>query len=85
MEIITPSLSLNNPIVKKSLDDIHNKFVVAPIDKANGNVSFICKRFYVDVLIKELGINNINNENDITTYKEHNISDLQIINKHSNL
>ena len=78
-------MSLNNHIVKKSLDDIHKKFVVAPIDKANGNVSFICKRFYIDVLIKELGINNINNENDITTYKEHNTSDLQIINKHSNV
>ena len=26
-----------------------------PIDKASGNIAFVCKRFYAQVLVKELG------------------------------
>ena len=32
--------------------NIHNEFVVTPIDKANGNVAFTYLRFYALVLIK---------------------------------
>ena len=35
-----------------TLINIHNEFVVTPIDKANGNVAFTCLRFYALVLIK---------------------------------
>ena len=27
------------------------------IDKTNGNVAFICERFYIDVLLKEFNMN----------------------------
>ena len=37
------------------------KYVVAPIDNARHNVSFVCRRHFTQVLIKELGLNNINN------------------------
>ena len=30
--------------------------MVAPIDKAAHNVSFICKRFYTTTLLKEFGV-----------------------------
>ena len=41
---------------KKCLKELLSKFVIAPIDKATGNVSFICQRFYALVLAKELGL-----------------------------
>ena len=45
----------------KALKQLQNNFVIAPIDKAAGNVAIICKRFYAMVLLNELGI--INNDN----------------------
>ena len=39
-----------------ALEELKSKFVIVPIDKASGNVAFVCKRFYALVLIKELGL-----------------------------
>lgn len=36
------------------MNNIHNEFVVTPIDNGNGNGSFILQRLYVLVLKKEL-------------------------------
>ena len=33
-----------------------SKFVLVPIDKASNNIAFICKRFYAQVLLEELGL-----------------------------
>jgi hypothetical protein len=41
---------------KKELRRVHERFVVIPIDKAAGNLGFICKRYYIETLCKELGI-----------------------------
>ena len=41
---------------RKYLSELHSQYVIAPIDKATGNVALICKRFYADVLVKELGL-----------------------------
>ena len=49
-------LSLSSPDIKTALDSLHKDFVITPIDKANGNVAVICKRFYADILFKELGL-----------------------------
>ena len=43
--------SVTKPVLKDeealaALADLHNKFVVVPIDKASNNVALICKRFY---------------------------------------
>ena len=43
-------------IITSSLKQIHDQFVVTPIDKANGNVAFICKHFYKEVLGEDFGI-----------------------------
>ena len=40
----------------ESLNDLQNRFVICPIDKASSNIAFACKRFYVQVLVKELGL-----------------------------
>ena len=49
---------LSSPDVKNAVDNIHKEFVVVPIDKATGNVILVCKRFYVSVITRELGLNN---------------------------
>ena len=49
---------LKNKTCKDSLSKLQENFVIAPIDKATGNVAFICKRFYATVLIRELGLVN---------------------------
>ena len=48
--------TLNDPSVKLSLSALRDRFVICPIDKATGNFSFVCKRFYATVLLKELGL-----------------------------
>ena len=40
--------------VKIALQKLQEDFVLTPLDKAGNNVSFICKRFYIDTLIHEL-------------------------------
>ena len=39
-----------------ALSDLHSKFVVVPIDKASNNVAIICKRFYIQKLLDEVGV-----------------------------
>ena len=41
--------------VLKDLTQLHSKYVIVPADKAQNNIVFICKKHYIDCLIKELG------------------------------
>ena len=46
-----------NPILKQPdvityLEKLHKKYVLVPIDKAANNVAIICKKHYVDVILK---------------------------------
>ena len=45
---------LSSPDVKNALDNMHKDSVVVPIDKATGNITLVCKRFYVSVITREL-------------------------------
>ena len=49
---------LQNADVKACLSDLHNKCVFIPADKAPNNIIIICKRYYIETLIKELGLDN---------------------------
>ena len=53
-------LGLRDEIITEELKMLQNKFAVAPIDKASGNVTFVGQRHYVQVLINEIGQNNVN-------------------------
>ena len=67
------ALQQSNPL--NTLNDIHNQFVVTPIDKASGNVACIYQWFYAHVLIKELVLdhNNIGTNNTyIPVHKANN-------------
>jgi hypothetical protein len=39
-----------------SLSNVHDKYVIIPADKASNNIVFVCKSYYFECLIKELGI-----------------------------
>ena len=50
-----------NPVLKQTevmdcLNLLHKKCITTPIDKASNNVSVICKRYYAEVVLKEIGI-----------------------------
>ena len=48
--------------------------MLVPADKASNNVIVVCKKYYLDVVIKELSLNN--------TYKEVHSNNVNIISRH---
>ena len=54
---------LDQPDVKDTLHKLHANYALVPADKAANNVIVVCKKYYIDTLVKELGINNINSNN----------------------
>ena len=50
-----------------SLNDLKKLYVIVPIDKASGNVAFVCQRFYAHVLVRELGLDG---ESNVGTYEK---------------
>ena len=46
----------SDPDVVSELSRLHENFVIVPADKASNNYTFVCKRYYVDILIEELGL-----------------------------
>ena len=56
------TLNKSNPILKQPdviqyLEQLHQKYVFVPIDKAANNVAIVCKKHYVEVILKEVGVN----------------------------
>ena len=49
---------LKDPKVISYLNILQEQYVMRPIDKAATNIAFICKKYYVQVLLKELGLLN---------------------------
>ena len=54
---------LDQPDVKDTLHKLQTNYVLVPADKAANNVIIVCKKYYIDTLVKELGINNVNINN----------------------
>ena len=46
---------LKRPDVVEYLKQLHKTYVFVPIDKAGNNIAIICKRYYVEVILKEIG------------------------------
>ena len=38
------------------LENLHSKYVLVPIDKASNNVAIICKKFYIERIVQEIGL-----------------------------
>jgi hypothetical protein len=60
------------------LSSLHDKYVIVPADKASNNIVFVCKSYYFECLIKEIGINNNTFSN--TTYKPTSFSFKRVFN-----
>ena len=59
----------------------HDKYVIVPADKASNNIVFVCKSYYFECLIKELGMHNNTSSN--TTYKPTSFDKDEILANHS--
>ena len=75
---VVPILEQIRP--KQALKQLHKNYVITPIDKATGNVAFICKRFYAKILLEELDLNTSNKDKTYIEITE--FSKETIINKH---
>ena len=73
---------LQNVDVKACLSDLHNKYVFVPADKAPNNIIIICKRYYIETLIKELGLDNCSTPTRNSTYTSCQMSSDDIVNTH---
>ena len=47
---------LKDPEVVAYLENLHRNYVLVPIDKAANNIAIVCKRYYVEVILNEIGI-----------------------------
>ena len=63
----------------KYLSELHEEYVLVPADKAGNNVLVVCKKYYLDVVIREL-INK--NKTGPNTYIECNDSIDQLLKEH---
>ena len=73
---------LQNAAVKACLSDLHSEYVFVPADKAPNNVIIICKRYYIETLIKELGLDNCSTPTGNSTYTSCQMSSEDIVNTH---
>ena len=56
------------------LNKLHDNFVLVPADKATNNVIVVCNKYYLNVVIMELG--------STSTYKKVNSDCMSVINRH---
>ena len=67
----------DDKLVNDCLTTLQHKYVIVPADKAPNNVVFICKKYYIDCLLKELDISGSSKN---TTYTPTSLSKQEIIN-----
>ena len=73
---------LNQPDVKDTLHKLHANCVLAPADKAANNVIAVRKKYCMDILVKELGINNVNSNNPTYILIDHSFE--TVVRSHNN-
>ena len=54
---------LNDPSMKDCVRKLHKDFVLVPVDKAGNEKLVTCKTCHIETLIKELGINSLDQIN----------------------
>ena len=67
----------NDENVMNCLTSLQSKFVIVPADKAPNNIIFVCKKYYVQCLLNELGVNTNSHNN---TYTLETLSKQEILN-----
>ena len=72
---------LDDDDVKSYLSELHEKFVVTPTDKAGNNFSVVCKKFYIQCLLKELCLSK-DSKKKKSTYKNLKIKQSNVVKRH---
>ena len=72
----------SDPGVVSELSRLHENFVIVPADTASNNYTFVCKRYYVDILIEELGLHLLP-ENP--TYNRTGFSTSEVLDNHTSV
>ena len=54
----SPLPGLDDPVIRKELDYLHENFVLIPADKAESNVIIVCKKFFKQTIVSELSEGN---------------------------
>ena len=73
---------LQNVDVEAFLSDLHNNYVFVPADKAPNSIIIICKKYYIETLIKELELDNCSTPTGNSTYTSCQMSFEDIVNTH---
>ena len=74
---------LGSPSVLKYLRELHKRFVFVPTDKAGKNIAIVCKKFYIQKSLQELGIwQEASEQNDQRTYEIVDTDTKSIIKRH---
>ena len=72
---------LDDDDVKPYLSELHEKFVITPTDKAGNNFSVVCKKFYIQCLLKELYLSK-DSKKEKSTYKNLKIKQSNVVKGH---
>ena len=64
------------------LSDLHSKYVIVPADEAPNNITIMCKRYYIETLIKELGLDNFSTATGNSTYTSCQMPSEDIVKTH---
>jgi hypothetical protein len=78
MRTIYPSVFKNTEVVNE-LRRLHENFVLVPADKASNNIVFVCKNYYYECLLNELGITSTSGN---PTYTRTNLTKDEILQNH---
>ena len=71
-----------DPEVVRELSRLHENFVIVPADKASNNYTFVCKKYYVSILIEKLGLNSLPGN---PTYNLTNFSASEVLDNHKSV
>ena len=77
-----PKSVFKDPNVRKCLNRLHEQYVIVPADKASNNIVFVCKKYYHQCLINELGCNSASND---SAYTLTSFSREEIISNHNSV
>ena len=75
---------LKDPEVVAYLENLHKHYVSVPIDKAANSIAIVCKRHYVEGILKEIGIMGEGNsthckiENSVQDIVEENVKESEV-------
>ena len=78
MRNIYPSF-FKKPEVVNELQRLHDNFVLVPADKASNNIVFVCKKYYYECLLNELGFTSTSGN---PTYTRTNLTRDEILQNH---